>query len=118
MRNPVRYYILRVLAVFNASVNHHGQYETGSLRRWVALVCIALIVLLAAVEATHAHSDVATVRSSPCAICLTVHGNAPALTYHVLPTLSALETLTAPSLPQRRAILQTTSLFIRPPPTV
>lgn len=103
---------------FNASVNHHGQYETGILRRWAALACIALIVLLAGVEVTHAHSDVASVRSSPCAICLTVHGNAPAITYHPLPTLSALETLTAPSLPEGRAVLQTTSLFIRPPPAV
>jgi hypothetical protein len=86
------------------------------LRCWAALTCIVLVLLLSAIEATHAHSDVSSVRSSPCAICLSVHGNAPAITYHPLPTLSALETLALPAVAESHGILQELSLFIRPPP--
>lgn len=82
------------------------------------MACVFLVLLLAGVEATHVHSEVANVRSSPCAICLSVHANAPAITFHLLPTLSALETLVQPSLMEAHGIQTEISLFTRPPPSV
>jgi hypothetical protein len=79
---------------------------------------VFLVLLVAGVEATHAHSEVANVRSSPCAICLSVHANAPSITLHLLPTLSALETLVQPSLMQGHGIQTEISLFTRPPPSL
>lgn len=91
--------------------------QTGRLLRWTALACVFLVLFLAGVEATHAHSEVSSVRSSPCAICLSVHANAPAITFHLLPSLSALETLVQPSLTQAHGIQTEISLFTRPPPS-
>jgi hypothetical protein len=88
------------------------------LRRFAAVGCIVLVLLLSGIEATHAHSDVASVSSSPCALCLSVQGNAPAITCHVLPTLSAVETLVSPEMTETHGILRELSLFIRPPPAV
>jgi len=95
-----------------------SQRGTSLLRRLTALTCISLVLLLAGLEATHAHSDVASVRSSPCAICLSVHANAPAITLLVMPTLSALETLVTPSLIEGHGIQREISLFTRPPPVL
>jgi hypothetical protein len=88
------------------------------LRRLTALTCITLVLLLASLEATHAHSDVASVRSSPCAICLSVHANAPAVTLLVMPTLAALDKLVTPFLIEGHGIQREISLFTRPPPPV
>ena len=94
---------------------HRG---TNSLKRFAALTCISLVLLLAGLEATHAHSDVATVRSSPCAICLSVHANAPVVTVLLMPTLAALDTLATPSLIEGHGIQREISLFTRPPPAL
>lgn len=90
-----------------------------SVLRWAALGCIFLVLLMTGVEAIHAHSDVASGRgSSPCAICFSVHANAPAITCHVLPTLSAVEALSVAFRPEGKGIVKEISLFIRPPPVV
>jgi hypothetical protein len=94
------------------------QRGTSFFKRLTALACISLVLLLAGLEATHAHSDVANVRSSPCAICLSVHANAPAVTLLLMPTLSALATLVTPSLIEGHGIQPEISLFIRPPPVL
>ena len=88
------------------------------LKRLAALACISLVLLLAGLEATHSHSDVSSVRSSPCAICLSVHANAPAVTLLLLPTLAALATLVTPSLIEAHGTQREISLFIRPPPAL
>jgi hypothetical protein len=100
------------------SVATNRHCETSSLRRITALACISLVLLLAGLEATHAHSDVANVRSSPCAICLSVHANAPAVMVLVMPTLAMLDTLVTPSLVEGHGIQREISLFIRPPPAL
>lgn len=86
------------------------------LRRFAAVAAIVLVLVLSGIEATHAHSDVASVSSSPCALCLSIQGNAPAITSHVLPTLSAIETLALPDMAESHGILRELSLYIRPPP--
>lgn len=87
--------------------------------RWAALGCVFLVLMMSGVEATHAHSDfVAPRASSPCAICISVHANAPAVTVYALPTLAALETLAIPFGAEGKGIDREISLVIRPPPAV
>jgi hypothetical protein len=94
-----------------------GQFGKSGLRRWAARICILLVLLMVGVEATHAHPDAASPRtSSPCAICISVHANAPAVAFHPLPTLSALETVAIAFQENGKGILREISLFIRPPP--
>jgi hypothetical protein len=93
------------------------QFGKSGARRWAARACIFLVLLMVGVEATHAHRDAASPRtSSPCAICISVHANAPAVAFHPLPTLSALETLAIAFQAQGKGIVKEISLFIRPPP--
>lgn len=83
----------------------------------IALSCIALALFMTGLEATHAHSDAAVSHnSSPCVICISVHANAPAVTFHPLPTLAALETLAVPFQAEGKGIVKEISLFTRPPP--
>jgi hypothetical protein len=93
------------------------QLEKSSLWRWTALTCVLLVVLMTGVEAVHAHSGVPNGRtSSSCAICISVHANAPAVSYHPLPTLAAVEMVAIPFQTQGKGISAELSLFIRPPP--
>ncbi|MGE5324744.1 MAG: hypothetical protein ACM3SW_17895 [Actinomycetota bacterium] len=96
----------------------NSQREASFLKRLAALGCISLVLWLAGLEALHAHHEVASVRSTPCAICLSVHANAPAVTLLALPTLAELEILAAPSLIESHGIQREISLFTRPPPAI
>lgn len=83
----------------------------------MAQACVLLLLLMVGVEAIHAHRDAPRARaSSPCAICITVHANAPAVTFHPLPTLSTFETVALVLQKQGKGIVKEISLFIRPPP--
>ena len=99
-------------------VTTNNQREASFARRLTALACISLVLWLAGLEALHAHHEVASVRSTPCALCVTVHANAPAITLLALPTLSELEILVAPSLVESHGIQREISLFTRPPPVL
>jgi hypothetical protein len=94
-----------------------GQLDTSKLMRVIALLCIALALFMGALEATHSHSDGAVARnSSPCAICLSVHANAPTVTVYLLEVSHAVEALTVPYESQGKSTVSELSLFIRPPP--
>jgi hypothetical protein len=94
-----------------------GQLETGKLMRLIAMVCIVLALFMAGLEATHCHSDDAIARnSSPCAICLSVHANAPTVTVYLLQVFHAVEAFTLPYESQGKSAVSELSLFIRPPP--
>jgi hypothetical protein len=85
----------------------------------MALGCMVLVVLFAGLEATHAHSDAQPARSSsPCAVCVSVHANAPAVTSHPLPVLFAVEAVAIPFRAEGHGIAAEIALFIRPPPAV
>jgi hypothetical protein len=97
----------------------NSQFATSGVRRWAAQACILLVLLMAAVEAIHAHPEASRARaSSPCAICISVHANAPVVAFHRLPTLSAVETVAIPFQAQGTGIVKEISLFIRPPPAL
>jgi hypothetical protein len=96
-----------------------GNTQLGSSRlwRWTALTCILLVILMTGVESVHAHSGVPNGRtSSSCAICISVHANAPVVVYHPLPTLAAVEMVAIPFQTEGKGTSTELSLFIRPPP--
>ena len=94
-----------------------SQLDTSKLMRVIALLCIALALFMGALEATHSNSDGAVARnSSPCAICLSVHANAPTVTVYLLEVSHAVEALTVPYESQGKSAVSELSLFIRPPP--
>jgi hypothetical protein len=100
------------------TVSHKGQLEGFAWRRWMALGCMVLVLVFAGLEATHAHLDAKLARSSgPCAVCISVHANAPAVTFHPFPTLLAVELVTIPFQAEGHGIAAELALFIRPPPT-
>jgi hypothetical protein len=94
-----------------------SQFEVRKLMRVVALLCIALALFMGGLEATHSHSDGAVAsNSSPCAICFSVHANAPTVTVYLLQVFHAVEALTVPYESQGKSAVSELSLFIRPPP--
>ena len=97
----------------------NGQLETGRVMRWMALSAVLLVLLMTGLETTHAHSDATASRnSSPCAICITAHANAPVVTVHFLPELYAVETVAVAYAPEGKSSAPELQLFIRPPPSV
>ena len=93
------------------------QLERRKLIRFIAMVCIVLALFVAGLEATHSHSDGAVARnSSPCAICLSVHANAPTVTVYLLLVFHSVEAFTVPYETQGKSAISELSLFIRPPP--
>ena len=93
--------------------------EKFGLRQLICISCILLVVLMTGVEATHSHSDAVNPRaSSHCAICISVHANAPAMTSYSLPVLAAVEVLFVAPQIQSKASFAELELFIRPPPIV
>jgi hypothetical protein len=100
-------------------VVRQGQLESGNLMRMIAMICVLLALLMTGVEATHAHSDASvTSNSSPCAICLSAHAKAPAITIQFLPIIYAMETVAISHESQGKSAAPELSLFIRPPPAV
>ena len=94
-----------------------SQFEHRKLMRLLAMVCIVLALFVAGLEATHSHSDGAVARnSSPCAICLSVHANAPTVTVYLLLVFHSVEAFTVPYETQGKSAISELSLFIRPPP--
>jgi hypothetical protein len=94
-----------------------SQFEHRKLMRLIAMVCIVLALFVAGLEATHSHSDGAVARnSSPCAICLSVHANAPTVTVYLLLVFHSVEAFTVPYETQGKSAISELSLFIRPPP--
>jgi hypothetical protein len=87
------------------------------MRRFTAFLCILLFLVFAGLEATHSHPEGTFDGSSGhCAICVSVHANAPIATVHALPVLLALEIVSVPLDTHGHSALRELSLFIRPPP--
>jgi hypothetical protein len=95
-----------------------GQFETGTPLRWIAVSCVLLALLMTGLEATHVHSGASLSPHSACAVCLSVHANAPALAFHFLPALHTLDIIAVAQRPRGRSACSELTLFIRPPPSV
>src|SRR5437899_999114 len=95
-----------------------SQFETGQVKRLIALSCILMVLAMAGLEATHAHAEAAAPRNSrPCAICVSVHANAPTVTFQSLPVLFAVDVVAIPFLTEGKSTAPELILFIRPPPS-
>jgi hypothetical protein len=93
------------------------QFETGSLVRVIALVCVLLALVMTGVEAMHSHSENAlSTNSAPCAICLSAHVKAPTVTVQLLPLVYTVEEVAVPYKLQGKSAVSVLTLFIRPPP--
>jgi len=93
-----------------------GQLETG---RWLAVICVLLLLVFTGLEATHAHSDARlSGSSSSCALCASAHANALAVDFAPLPAPLVVEAIPAPFRVEARGLTTDLALFIRPPPSV
>lgn len=84
--------------------------------RYIALICVLLLLVFAGLEATHAHADGKVQASSSCAICVSAHASAPALSANPLPTLRPLATIAIQFETERPSTALRLTFFIRPPP--
>jgi hypothetical protein len=99
------------------TVNQKSRLMSGPWQRCMALGCLLLVLAFAGLEATHAHSDAQMARSSsPCALCISVHANSPAVIAYALPIVFAVEAVTLPFRAQGHVVTSELTLFIRPPP--
>lgn len=95
----------------------NNQFEAGRLKRCLVFCGLLLILVFAGIEAMHAHPDGnLSGQSGHCALCITVHANATAVTFHPLPALRAVAMIAVPVLDQGQGVGTELSLFIRPPP--
>lgn len=100
-------------------MNRNSQLEAWFWQRWMALTCIAMVLVFCGLEATHAHADARLTRNSaPCAVCISGHAKAPAVTFLALPLLMTVEIVAIPFLAEGKIIPPELTLFIRPPPAV
>lgn len=95
-----------------------GQFETGTVARWIALSCVILALLMTGLEVTHVHSGASLKQHSACAICLSVQANAPAVTFHFVPALLTVAIVLIPYESRDKSTASDLRLFIRPPPSV
>jgi|SRR5690349_19744162 len=96
---------------------HQGRLRPGTWKVWTTFLCLVLVLTFTALESTHSHPDAsASGRSGSCAVCISVHANAPALTVHTFQVLLSIERVADPLLVRGNAAAAIISLFIRPPP--
>lgn len=96
-----------------------NQLEASRGRRWIALGCISLVLLFAGLAATHFHSDAQIACGSrPCAICISLHSNAPAVTAHSLYVQFTIDSVAIPFVAEGKGHAVERAFFIRPPPAV
>ncbi len=96
-----------------------GYRKTSRWRYWMSLGCTFLVLVFAGLGATHIHTDAQTAcGSSPCAICISVHANAPVASSYILPVLFSVETVAVLFQAEIQSITAELTLFIRPPPAI
>lgn len=92
--------------------------EKSSLRIWLALSCVLLVLVFFALEATHVHSAVASAGGSrtPCVVCISAHANAPVLAFDSLLALLTVAIVAVSYYAGGKGITRVSKIFIRPPP--
>jgi len=97
-----------------------SQRQSGYDRwqRCITVSCLLLVLVFAAVEAVHVHSNAEISRHSgtPCLVCISAHSNAPALIAHHLPVLVAVVAVLVPYEVEATGFDSRLELFTRPPP--
>jgi hypothetical protein len=91
------------------------QLRKGKLAQSVSLLCVFLVLLVSGVQATHVHPDSA---KHDCSLCLVAQAGAIVTSgFHAVPVLLPSRVEAADE-PQLRSRLVSSSLYIRPPPSV
>ncbi|MGO4210182.1 hypothetical protein AB4Y89_08715 [Terriglobus sp. 2YAB30_2] len=105
------------------------QINTGERRtwmRWVAVLCMLLIMVASTVELCHTHPDLVKQsrdqrQSAPtdhCPLCVAMHSALPS-SLHVAPeAVEQVGTVQGPAIDTRRRLLWAHGLASRPPPSV
>ena len=91
-----------------------GRRTRTGFRVPVALVCVALLALLALVQVTHLHSN--QTDADQCPLCVLMHAAAPVAVAAAAVVLVPLGAPTPQAEPISLALRPHSSLFIRPPP--
>jgi hypothetical protein len=111
--------VLRFVLLREPHLIDQSQSGKRNARRWIAVCCILLALLISGLEATHAHTGATAARdASSCAICISAHANAPAIVFGSLPVLYAVEIISIPLRSQTTVAAPEHGFFIRPPPAV
>jgi len=93
------------------------QVEPGSRRRWLAIICVLLVLCFSVIEATHSHPEAQlTGNGTHCALCISAHNSAAVVTFHLSGIALTVISLTAPVRISSTASAPEISLFSRPPP--
>lgn len=91
------------------------QVRKGKLAQSVSLLCVFLVLLVSGVQATHVHPDSA---KHDCSLCLVAQAGAIATSgFYAVPVLLPSRMEAGPE-PQLCSRLVSSSLYIRPPPSV
>ena len=94
-----------------------GVAVMGSISKWVAFLCLLLILCSAVAVVTHHHSDAC--ESVKCTICVAAHSASPTLPVLSLrTTFLALATFRAEPVVSTKQRLIAFALTVRPPPQV
>jgi Na+/proline symporter len=99
------------LQLFQTSPRSPRQLSSA---RWVVLLCLLLLALLATVQVAHVHltdSD-----QNHCALCMALHTAIPVVAAAALIVLVELGSRTPQPEPVYHAYSRPTRLYIRPPP--
>jgi len=98
------------------NLQNRRQPAAGSFPRWLAVVCVIMVLLFAGLEATHNHA--ASTTGGPCAICISAHANAPVAAVQWLLILLTLGIVAISGDVDGKGVPVDLPLFIRPPPAV
>jgi hypothetical protein len=108
---------IRHIKVHSRKLSSIVQFAPGSRRRWIAVVCLLLVLCFSAMEATHSHPEAQlTGNATHCAICISAHNSAAVVTFHLSGITLAVISATAPFRISSTASAPEISLFSRPPP--
>lgn len=96
------------------------RFDARRLQRWTGVLCLFLVLSVAAFEALHVHTGTGVVRESntPCLVCISAQTNAPAVVVSFVVILLAIEIVPFSYEFHGQGTASPLDLFSRPPPSL
>ena len=96
------------------------RFDARRLQRWTSVLCLFLVLTVAAFEAVHVHAGTGVVRESntPCLVCISAQTNAPAVVISFVVILLTLEIVPFSYEFHGQSTTSRLELFSRPPPSL
>ena len=96
------------------------RFDARRLQRWTSVLCLFLVLSVAAFEAVHVHAGAGVVResNSPCLVCISAQTNAPAVVVSFVAILLAIEIIPFSDEVRVQGTTSRLELFSRPPPSL